>query len=123
MKKYYYYRTIKDIRKELEYSPSYRVEKITQLMGIGKEVWIKYYAFYGIDNASINIDGGEKYVGAPSVMLYVLNKNKSSKVYIYNGILSIQRLTKNKIRQDIILNIDEIILSFQKYLRGNKKRK
>ena len=123
MEKFHYLQNVQVSKKDFAYSPSYRAEKITHQMNIGKDVWIKYYAFDKVDNTTIEINGQEKYVGASSIMMYVSNDTDSYDVYTYDGFLYLQRTTENRIRQDIITNIDEIVVEFQEYLQDKQKEK
>lgn len=124
MEKFHYLQNVQVSNKPFAYSPSYRAENITNQMNIGGgDVWIKYYAFDKVDNATIEINGQEKYIGTPSIMMYVSNDNESYDVYTYYGTLYLLRITENRVRQDIITNIDDIIADFQEFLKDRQKEK
>lgn len=122
MGKFHYLQNVQILTKDLGgHSPSYRAEKITRQMNIGRDVWIKYYAFDKVDNATIEINGQEKYIGTPSIMMYISTDDEAYDVYTYDGILCLTRITEDRVRQDIITNIDEIVAEFQEYLQDMQK--
>ena len=122
MGKFHYLQNVQNSKKDLGgYSPSYRAEKITLQMNIGRDVWIKYYAFDKVDNTTIEINGQEKYIGTPSIMMYISTDDETYDVYTYDGILCLTRITEDRVRQDIITNIDEVVAEFQEYLQEMQK--
>ena len=124
MGKFHYLQNVQNSKKDLGgYSPSYRAEKITLQMNIGRDVWIKYYAFDKVDNTTIEINGQEKYIGTPSIMMYISTDDETYDVYTYDGILCLTRITEDRVRQDIITNIDEVVAEFQAYLQETQKEK
>lgn len=122
MGKFHYLQNVQNSKKDFGgYSPSYRAEKITLQMNIGRDVWIKYYAFDKVDNTTIEINGQEKYIGTPSIMMYISTDDETYDVYTYDGILCLTRITEDRVRQDIITNIDEVVAEFQEYLQEKQK--
>lgn len=54
-------------------------------------------------------------------MMYISTDDETCDVYTYDGILCLTRITEDRVRQDIITNIDEVVAEFQEYLQDMQK--
>ena len=102
-------KTVEDIRSELKASTAYSNECITKRCDIGKEVWIKYYYGGTLEERTFDINGEVGIGGTASIMLYVENDDKSYSIYKYNGMLNVQRTIVDRVKHDVLLNIETII--------------
>ena len=108
-------KTVEDIRSELQASTAYSNECITKQCDIGKEVWIKYYYGGTLEERTFEINGEVGIGGTASIMLYVENDDKTYSVYKYNGMLNVQRTIVDRVKHDVLLNIETIISDLKDY--------
>lgn len=105
-------RIITDYRNNQANSPSYRW---IQVYHDGHfVVMLKYYAGGNLDNQTFNVQHFP--LSFPKAYVFFQNINGEVVSYEYNGDVEIERKTENNVREDIIVNIDEIKRNIINYI-------
>ena len=98
-------REIKDFREDQNNSHSYKWKPINSEK---YDIWLKYYKGDKIDNETFSV---KELLGGNLQHAYVYFKKHDSEQYYsyeYDGDVIVKRLTRNNVRTDLILNIENI---------------
>lgn len=99
-------REVKDFRKDQKNSSSYKWEAIN--CSEKYDIWLKYYKGDKIDNVTFSV---KELLRGNLQHAYVYFKKHDSEQYYsyeYDGDVIVKRLTRNNVRTDLILNIENI---------------
>ncbi|MBR3065571.1 MAG: hypothetical protein IKG90_08020 [Bacteroidales bacterium] len=105
-------RIVEDFRKDKTNSPSYRWKPLQ--LSEEYDIWLKYYAGDKLDNKIFNVKDLCK--GIQHAYVYFIKQDGESFSYEYDGDVIVDRKTENKIRTDIIDNLDKIEKDIKKQI-------